>query len=91
MTDATHGAELSAAPAARKFYFVAWRWHFYAGLYVIPFLLMLAVTGLIMLWISWGAGLGGERMAVTPAGDPVPVSALQEAAEVAVQGGVATQ
>jgi len=38
---------------ANKFYFIAWRWHFYAGLYVIPFLMVLATTGLIMLWISW--------------------------------------
>ena len=27
-----------------RLYFAAWRWHFYAGLYVIPFMLMLAVT-----------------------------------------------
>ena len=30
-------------------YFAAWRWHFYAGLYVIPFLIMLSVTG-IVIW-----------------------------------------
>jgi uncharacterized iron-regulated membrane protein len=27
-----------------------WRWHFYAGLFVIPFLLMLSVTGIIYLF-----------------------------------------
>jgi uncharacterized iron-regulated membrane protein len=27
-----------------------WRWHFYAGLYVAPFLVMLALTGLVMLF-----------------------------------------
>lgn len=27
-----------------------WRWHFYAGLYSIPFLIMLAITGLMMLY-----------------------------------------
>jgi uncharacterized iron-regulated membrane protein len=26
-----------------------WRWHFYAGLYVAPFLMLLAITGLVML------------------------------------------
>jgi uncharacterized iron-regulated membrane protein len=26
-----------------------WRWHFYAGLYVAPFLIILACTGLVML------------------------------------------
>jgi hypothetical protein len=29
----------------RRFYLTAWRWHFYAGLYVAPFLIMLAITG----------------------------------------------
>ena len=28
----------------------AWRWHFYAGLYVVPFMLMLSITGLVMLY-----------------------------------------
>lgn len=83
--------ETNAPAGAQKLYFAAWRWHFYAGLYVIPFLLMLAVTGLIMLWISALAGLGDEKMTVTPSGTPLAVSALQAAAEKAVPGGVATQ
>lgn len=80
-----------AARGVRKYHFLVWRWHFYAGLYVIPFLIMLAVTGLVMLWISWVAGTGSERMAVVPAGTPLPVSRLQVAAEVAVPGGQAVQ
>ena len=40
----------SAAQARSKtLYFLTWRWHFYAGLFVIPFMLMLSVTGLVML------------------------------------------
>lgn len=31
-------------------YHLVWRWHFYAGLYVVPFILMLSLTGLIMLF-----------------------------------------
>ncbi|MDK3158287.1 PepSY domain-containing protein [Kamptonema cortianum] len=31
-------------------YRAVWRWHFYAGLFVIPFLLMLATTGIIYLF-----------------------------------------
>ena len=76
---------------ANKLYFAIWRWHFYAGLYVIPFLFMLAATGLIMLWISVLSGLGDERMTVTPGGTPMALSALQTAAEAAVPGGTATQ
>lgn len=33
-----------------RFYRVIWRWHFYAGIFVIPFMLMLAVTGGIYLF-----------------------------------------
>jgi uncharacterized iron-regulated membrane protein len=78
-------------PRANRFYFTAWRWHFYAGLYVIPFLVMLAVTGLIMLWISALTELNGERAMVPVAGPMLPVSTLQTAAEAAIPGGAATQ
>jgi uncharacterized iron-regulated membrane protein len=30
-------------------YLTVWRWHFYAGLYVVPFFVMLSLTGLVML------------------------------------------
>jgi uncharacterized iron-regulated membrane protein len=33
-----------------SFYHLAWRWHFYAGLFVIPFLIMLSLTGIIYLF-----------------------------------------
>jgi uncharacterized iron-regulated membrane protein len=74
-----------------RLYFAVWRWHFYAGLYVIPFLLMLAVTGLFMLWIAVLAGIGDERLTI-PQGDQTrPVSALAAAAEAAIPGSKATQ
>ena len=34
-----------------KLYFAAWRWHFYAGLFVLPFLSVLAITGLSLIHI----------------------------------------
>jgi uncharacterized iron-regulated membrane protein len=34
----------------RKFYRVVWRWHFYAGLFVVPFMVILSVTGIIYLF-----------------------------------------
>lgn len=82
--------ETNGSSATQKLYFAVWRWHFYAGLYVIPFLIMLATTGLIMLWIAFLSGVGDERMTITPTGTPLPVSALQAAAESAVPG-AATQ
>lgn len=36
-----------AAGAAHPGYRTLWRWHFYAGLFVMPFLLVLAITGTI--------------------------------------------
>ncbi len=87
----TETAPEGASPTQNRLYFAAWRWHFYAGLYVIPFLLMLAVTGLIMLWVSTLSGLNGERALVTPGATLLPVSALQTAAEAAIPGGTATQ
>ncbi len=45
---------------SNRFYVTAWRWHFYAGLYVISFLLMRATTGLIMLWISALSEVNGD-------------------------------
>lgn len=82
-----------AEPGARAnaFYFAAWRWHFYAGLYVAPFLIMLAVTGLIMLWVSATTELNGERTAVPVSGPALAVSQQAEAAVAAVPGGVVTQ
>ncbi|NJM49861.1 MAG: PepSY domain-containing protein [Sphingomonadales bacterium] len=35
---------------AKSFYNRVWRWHFYAGLFVIPFILILSVTGAIYLF-----------------------------------------
>lgn len=75
----------------RRFHFIAWRWHFCAGLYVVPFLVMLAVTGLPMLCTSVPSDLNGGKAKVVPAGTPMAVSAVQAAAEAAVPGAVAVQ
>ncbi|CAM2929662.1 PepSY-associated TM helix domain-containing protein [Vibrio diazotrophicus] len=39
-----------ATSRAKSLYFMTWRWHFYAGLFVIPFILILSLTGLVMLF-----------------------------------------
>ncbi|WP_282602156.1 PepSY domain-containing protein [Paracoccus sp. PARArs4] len=76
------------SPATRAaFYRAAWRWHFYAGLFVIPVFLILAVTGLMMLWIAQIDGRDGERIAVVPQGDPASLTAQVTAALSAVPGG----
>jgi uncharacterized iron-regulated membrane protein len=40
----------SAASSGGGLYGTAWRWHFYAGLFVLPFVLILSVTGSIYLF-----------------------------------------
>lgn len=89
MTTVPDGA--AANSRANLFYFIAWRWYFYAGLYVIPFLVMLATTGLVMLFVSSTTELNGERSHVTVSGQPLAPSALQMAAEKTVPGGTAVQ
>ena len=40
----------TAPPQAGAAYRTIWRWHFYAGLFVLPFILILSVTGAIYLF-----------------------------------------
>ncbi|GAB4424056.1 MAG: hypothetical protein OHK0015_02390 [Chloroflexi bacterium OHK40] len=40
----------SEAAVASRLYRLIWRWHFYAGLFVVPFRLILAVTSIIYLF-----------------------------------------
>jgi uncharacterized iron-regulated membrane protein len=89
-------AETPSAPSdksmSRAFYITAWRWHFYAGLYVAPFLIMLAITGLMMLWSSAIVGRDGEKYyAVEPASQTIAVSRLADAALATVPGGSLVQ
>lgn len=37
-------------PPSNRFYRTVWRWHFYAGLFVIPFMVILSITGIIYLF-----------------------------------------
>lgn len=62
-------------PGSSRFYALAWRWHFYAGLYVVPFLLMLALTGLVMVFFTGFQTRLGMTTHVTPQGQALPVTA----------------
>ncbi len=66
-----------------RFYAAAWRWHFYAGLFVAPFLVMLALTGLVMLYSSVFSGRDGEKIAVTPAAEEISVVAQEASVRAA--------
>lgn len=58
--------------AAPSFYNLAWRWHFYAGLFVIPFLILLSVTGIIYLFKpQLDQLMYAELLQVTPAAQAI--------------------
>lgn len=88
MDSQNRAADAAPRDAAQKFYFAAWRWHFYAGIFVIPFLIILAVTGLMMMFITQFDGRDGEKIAVEIQGDPLPVSRQAELALAEVPGKV---
>jgi uncharacterized iron-regulated membrane protein len=90
--DSTGAPVQAAAPAStNKLYLAAWRWHFYAGLYVIPFFAVLAITGMAMAWIAYIDGRDGERIAVQPQAVAQAVSVQADAALAAIPGGTLRQ
>jgi uncharacterized iron-regulated membrane protein len=56
----------SLVVAQQRLYRTIWRWHFYAGLVVVPFMLVLAVTGLIMVYGNTVATKLGPRFDIAP-------------------------
>ncbi|WP_347264088.1 PepSY domain-containing protein [Nitrobacter sp.] len=69
-----------------------WRWHFYAGLVVAPFMFILAVTGAIYLFNDEiNDVLHRDLRIVTPVSHPVPLSKMAEAAITAYPGGTVTR
>lgn len=76
-----------AQPRLNRFYFAAWRWHFYAGIVVIPFLIMLATTGMIILWFTAVAPEYGDFLRVAPQAQPLPLAEQEQAALAGHAGG----
>lgn len=97
MSDATidQGKSVSGTKISldRRFYLAAWRWHFYAGLFVIPFFLILAVSGMMMMFIGYFDGRDGDRIAVAvPQGSvSLPLEIQVHKAEAVVEGGSAVE
>jgi uncharacterized iron-regulated membrane protein len=54
------------ASSSSRFYAAAWRWHFYSGLFVVPFLTILAVTGLVMVYFTGFQSRLGNLVYVQP-------------------------
>lgn len=79
MTPPDAGTTGHAAPTLGRFHLLAWRWHFYAGLYVVPFLLMLALTGLVMVFFTGFQHRLGMTIDVTPQAQTATVTAQAQA------------
>jgi uncharacterized iron-regulated membrane protein len=62
-----------------SFYNLAWRWHFYAGLFVAPFMIMLSLTGIIYLFKPQLDNLMySDLLHVTPSHHPLSAEQLQQ-------------
>ncbi|MBO9518882.1 MAG: PepSY domain-containing protein [Porphyrobacter sp.] len=81
---------MSTAPRYERWYLAVWRWHFYAGLFCVPFVVWLSVTGGIYLfkpqiedWLY-----SPYRDVVTESGPLLTPARIVEAATSAVPGSV---
>jgi len=62
-----------------SFYNLAWRWHFYAGLFVAPFMILLSLTGMIYLFKPQLDNLMySDLLSVTSAHHPISADELQQ-------------
>ena len=76
--------------ASTALYRAIWRWHFYAGLFVAPFLMVLAMTGLIMVYGNSIETFLGKKYYVAPGGERVSLAIQAQAAQAAIPGGAVT-
>jgi uncharacterized iron-regulated membrane protein len=82
-------AAVAAQVRRHHAYRLLWRWHFYAGLGCLPFVLWLSATGLIYLFKPQLEPLLEQRYAqVAQLGTPLPPSTLVAKAIAAVPGSV---
>jgi len=85
MTTDTAGTLEKEPVRASQLYRAVWRWHFYAGMLVVPFLLILAVTGALYLFHNeiedaWYRDLRSVSVQQTPALAPETLVARAQAA-----------
>ncbi|MFW2342010.1 PepSY-associated TM helix domain-containing protein [Brevundimonas sp.] len=77
----------SSPPPLSDAFRAVWRWHFFAGLIVLPFLMLMALTGGLYLYKAEIEGLAYGRMAAVEVGETrVSADQWQSAAEQAVGG-----
>jgi uncharacterized iron-regulated membrane protein len=87
MNPAASGAAPVRTPSLPALYRAIWRWHFYAGLIVVPFLLVFAVTGLVMIYGNSIETMLGQKHHVAPNGERLSIVAQAAAAQASIPGG----
>lgn len=81
-----------SAARGKSLYFLTWRWHFYAGLFVVPFMVILAVTGIVMMFDGEiEQARYSDILQVTPQHHQAPVSKQLAAVQTAYPHGVVTE
>ncbi|MFA0053904.1 PepSY-associated TM helix domain-containing protein [Vibrio echinoideorum] len=93
-SSATTGSETNIKRKDRNktLYFLTWRWHFYAGLFVIPFMLMLSITGLVMLFDDEiELAFHQDAIEIVASGEPIKVSRQLAAVQNQYPQGTVTQ
>jgi uncharacterized iron-regulated membrane protein len=81
------GTAAARSPSLPALYRAVWRWHFYAGLIVVPFLLVFALTGLVMLYGNSVETFLGKKYPVAPGGERISITTEAQAAQAAIPGG----
>lgn len=85
--DRTSAAEPLPKALNNRFYRTVWRWHFYAGLFVIPFMLILGVTGTIYLFKpQLDAAMYHNLMFVQPGNSMLPYAEQVQVAQGLILG-----
>lgn len=88
--EAARGAELAAQPRPRLFRAV-WRWHFYAGLLVIPIVVILSLSGIVYLFKPQIDSIFyGHARNVEPRGATLSYARQLAAVDAAVPGATVT-
>ncbi|WP_064706255.1 PepSY-associated TM helix domain-containing protein [Rhizobium bangladeshense] len=91
MSTISAAAAVEGAASGVSLYRAIWRWHFFAGLLVIPFMLNLAVTGSLYLFKDEiNSTFFGYRYTVQPTGKALSAERIAEIAASAVPDAKAT-
>ncbi|CCN81646.1 putative PiuB iron-regulated membrane protein [Vibrio nigripulchritudo SFn27] len=89
MLGSTKTAQQKDFARSKNLYFLTWRWHFYAGLFVIPFMLILSLTGIVMLFDDeLESARYGDMLIVEPKSNSIPVSQQLSIVESYAEGTV---